>query len=131
MAIMAVNLNCVVFSIDYRLGPEHKCPKGQQDFVDSLVHVFFDTKKYGIDQKRIAIGGISGGGWIVAGAMNLIIKENKPYQLIKAVFIQTGMLSDETSKVPEDQLTEYERDWGSPPKVMTQIYRLLAKDFDN
>ena len=25
---MAVNLNCTVFNVDYRLGPEVKCPKG-------------------------------------------------------------------------------------------------------
>ena len=49
MAVTAVNLNCVIISVDYRLGPEHKCPKGQQDFVDTLIHVFFDYKKYGID----------------------------------------------------------------------------------
>ena len=41
------------------------------------------------------------------------------------------MLSDETASVPEDQLAEYERDWGQHPKVMTQMYKLLAKDFDN
>lgn len=130
MAVSAVNLNCVIFSVDYRLGPEHKCPKGQQDFVDSLIHIVIDCKKYGIDPKRICLSGISGGGWIVAGAMNMIIKENKP-NIFKAIFIQTGMLSDETARVPEEELTEYERDWGMHPKVMTQIYRLLAKDFDN
>ena len=28
----ALNLNCVVFNVDYRLGPEAKAPKGQNDF---------------------------------------------------------------------------------------------------
>jgi acetyl esterase len=29
MAMAAVNLGCVVISVDYRLGPEVKCPTGQ------------------------------------------------------------------------------------------------------
>lgn len=32
----ALNLNCVVFNIDYRLGPEFKSPKGMEDFIEGL-----------------------------------------------------------------------------------------------
>ena len=35
MVVTTVNLDCVVFCVDYRLGPEVKCPTGQQDFVDA------------------------------------------------------------------------------------------------
>ena len=28
MAVTTINLNCVVFSVDYRKGPEVKCPTG-------------------------------------------------------------------------------------------------------
>ena len=37
LTVTAVNLNCVCISIDYRKGPEHKCPRGQQDYVDALL----------------------------------------------------------------------------------------------
>ena len=42
MMITALNLDCVVFNIDYRLAPEHKCPGPQEDFVDCMDHVFAD-----------------------------------------------------------------------------------------
>ena len=29
MVVTTMNLNCVVFCVDYRLGPEVKCPTGQ------------------------------------------------------------------------------------------------------
>ena len=130
MSVTTVNLNCVTISVDYRLGPEYKCPRGQQDFVDVVCHVVANPTKYGIDTKRICLAGCSGGGWIAVGAMNLLIKANKAH-LVKALFIYTGMLSDETANVPDDKLTEYERDWGQPPKAMTQMYKLLATDYDN
>lgn len=34
--VTAIHLNCVVFSVDFRNGPEFKAPKGQQDFVDGI-----------------------------------------------------------------------------------------------
>lgn len=39
MAITALNLDCVVFNVDYRLAPEAKAPRGQQDFVDATNHI--------------------------------------------------------------------------------------------
>ena len=76
------------------------------------------------------MSGISGGGWIVAGAMNLMAKKGS-INRVKACFIHTGMLSNECGNMPEDKLEVYERDWGQHARVMTQQYKLHATDWDN
>ena len=77
MAITALNLNCVVFNVDYRKGPEVKAPRGQLDFVESIDHIIANKQQYGIDTSKICIAGASGGGWIIVGAANLMAKANK------------------------------------------------------
>ena len=101
MSHTCLNLNCVVFNIDYRKGPEVKCPTGQQDFVDAVTHVLSDPAKYGIDATKASLAGASGGGWIAGGAANLMAKANSLHK-IKAIFMHTGMLSNESARVPED-----------------------------
>ena len=85
---------------------------------------------FGVDASRVCIAGISGGAWIVAGAANLLVKSGKMHR-VKAVFIHTGMLSDETQNVPESELEVYERDWGQHARILTSVYKLHATDFDN
>ena len=49
----------------------------------------------------MCMAGISGGGWIAAGAMNLLVKAGQEHK-VKALFLHTAMLSHEISKAPED-----------------------------
>lgn len=49
MSHTALNLNCVVFNVDYRLGPEAKAPKGQMDMVAAVRHISKNASKYGVD----------------------------------------------------------------------------------
>lgn len=58
----------VVISVDYRLAPEHKFPAAFDDAVASLRYVEAHASELGIDPKRIAAGGDSAGGNIVAAA---------------------------------------------------------------
>ena len=75
------------------------------------------------------MAGISGGGWIITGAANLMAKKNK-LSKIRALFIHTGMLSDECGRIPEIQLEPYERDYGQHARVMSSIYKLHATNYD-
>lgn len=102
------NLDVVIISVDFRNAPENKAPIGQQDFVDSLLHILDNPGKFGIDPNRVGIGGRSGGGWIAAGAMNLMIKAGQANK-VKALLICTGLLSNEVSKVAEDELLWHEQ----------------------
>lgn len=74
----------------------------------------------------MCIAGISGGGWICFGAGNQLAKTGDA-QLVKANFVHTGMLSDETQNIPKDKLNEMEAQAPS----LTSIYKLLATDFEN
>ena len=57
MAHVALNLDCIVFNVDYRLAPEVKCPVGQEDFVDALLHVRENADSFGVDANKLCISG--------------------------------------------------------------------------
>ncbi|WP_313469717.1 alpha/beta hydrolase [Lysinibacillus sp.] len=54
--------NCVVVSIDYRLAPEHPYPAAIEDCYAGLVWMTNKEQSLGIDVRRVAIAGASGGG---------------------------------------------------------------------
>ena len=75
MAISCVNLNCAIICVDYRKGPEVKCPTGHNDFVQAVLHILDNPGKFSINPNKVCMAGISGGGWIVAGAANILVKK--------------------------------------------------------
>jgi acetyl esterase len=65
--LIAEELACTVVSVDYRLAPEHPFPAGVEDCHASLLWMVAHAGELNIDPERIAIGGPSGGGGMVAG----------------------------------------------------------------
>jgi len=80
--IIADHCNCTVFSVDYRLAPEHPFPAGPNDCYATLAWIMNDANALGIDKKRVAIGGASAGSGMAAGvALMNRDRDNFPLQL--------------------------------------------------
>ncbi len=112
----------VLVSVNYRKGPEVKCPGGQQDFATAVEHVYNNADSFGVDKNMICTSGVSGGGWICLGASHLLTKANKQH-MVKMQMLWTPMLSNETAKVPKEQWRPEENDGA-------EMFKLLATNYD-
>jgi acetyl esterase len=80
--IIANHCNCTVFSVDYRLAPEHPFPAGPNDCYATLAWIMNDAEALGIDKSRVAMGGASAGSGMAAGvALMNRDRENFPLRL--------------------------------------------------
>ena len=89
---IAAHCDIVVFNVDYRLAPETKYPNNAKDFYECVRYVSKNAASLNIDPKRIAISGMSGGGYICLATMVLLAK-NDESELVKLAIPETPMCS--------------------------------------
>ena len=75
---LANKSRCQVISIDYRLSPEHPFPAPIDDGVAAFRHIRDNAASFGVDAKRIAVGGDSAGGAIAAVVCQAVRQLGEP-----------------------------------------------------
>ncbi len=75
--------NCLVLSVDYRMGPEHRFPAAVEDAHAALLWVGKHVEEYGGDATKIIVCGDSAGGNLAAG-LAISFRDGVAGMLIKA-----------------------------------------------
>lgn len=75
---LAEAVDAVIVSVDYRLAPEHRAPKGVQDCVDSVRWLGGHAGSLGGDASRLAVSGDSAGGNLAAVVCQVVRDEGGP-----------------------------------------------------
>ena len=91
---LALEANCVIVSVDYRLAPETRFPGAIEDCYAALGWVIANVDELGIDASRLGVMGESAGGGLAA-ALALLVRDRGEYTLAFQHLIYP-MLDDRT-----------------------------------
>lgn len=91
---LALEVNCVIVSVEYRLAPETPFPGGIEDCYAALAWLVKEAPRLGVDSNRIGVMGESAGGGLAA-ALALLARDRGKYRLAFQHLIYP-MLDDRT-----------------------------------
>ncbi len=99
---MALELDCVITSVNYRLTPENPYPKPLNDCYEGLLHVVQNATEFGIDADNIVVGGGSAGGLLSTSIAIRARNENGPkikLQLLSYPMLDYRNTSDSNKEI--------------------------------
>jgi acetyl esterase/lipase len=91
---LALQAECCIVSVDYRLAPETRFPGAVEDCYAALAWVFKQAAAIGVDPLRVGVMGESAGGGLAA-ALALLARDRREYRLAFQHLIYP-MLDDRT-----------------------------------
>jgi acetyl esterase/lipase len=89
-----------IFSVDYRLAPEHPYPTPLHDCWACLQYIIANATDLGVDVSRIGVVGESAGGGLAA-AMTLLARDRNLNPPLARQFLTFPMLDDRNKEVVE------------------------------
>ena len=95
---LAVDLGCVIYSVDYRLAPETPFPGAVEDCYTVLRWLYQNAPQLGLDTSRIGVMGESAGGGLAA-SLALLVRDRAEFRLLFQHLI-SPMLDDRTAVRP-------------------------------
>lgn len=119
-ANFAVKCDVVLFDVECHMAPETKYPNNVKDFYAVIKYICENSYELGVDSRRIAIAGESGGGYICFGAM-LMLALNDESDLIKMAMPDMPMQGDLVFTDPVS-MTKEEREISF---MMRKIWRMI------
>ncbi len=78
---LAIELGCVITSVNYRVAPETRFPGAIEDCYAALAWLVANADEMGIDPARIGLKGESAGGGLAA-ALALLVRDRGEYSLM-------------------------------------------------
>jgi len=99
---LANGSGCRVVSVDYRLAPEHPFPAAVEDCFAATKYVSAHAAEFGIDPKRLAVGGDSAGGNLAAVVAQLARIEGGPAIAFQLLIYPVTQLGSETASMREN-----------------------------
>jgi len=113
---LALDVGCIVASVEYRLAPEHPHPAPIEDCYAGLRWLATSAAQLGIDSSRLAIGGGSAGGGLAA-SLALLARDRDDVQICYQLLIYP-MLDDRNTTPSSHDVTE--------PKVWNREMNLIG-----
>ena len=121
---LAVEVNCIVAFVNYRLAPEHPFPKGLIDCYDVTKEMFL-SDMFGIDNDNIILMGDSAGANIAA-VVSIMASEKKKFLPQKKILLYPVTYYDHSKKTPYASVLENDKKWGLTAKRVEEYMQLYV-----
>lgn len=121
---LAVEVNCIVATVNYRLAPEYPFPSGLIDCYDVTKEIFLNDT-FGIDNDDIILMGDSAGANIAA-VVSIMASERKEFLPQKQILLYPVTYYDHSKKSPYASVLENDQKWGLTVKRVEEYMQLYA-----